>query len=396
MKYQSKNQVIEAAQKLGSSASTFRGAVKYLRANPPTSAFRAAKRRTPRWLSPSDAHRWNEIAGMERSEDYAARHNARLCIRYVGAKRLPRYLSDVDRKTIANHPANADFSRLSALPVYARGHYLPDDSPIRQIPRYARFVKKARTNKGHLVAFSSVATHAFSVCDFGRTRKNHTGEVSLYPGVRTESYERGRNPWGGKWVHSDYYADYTLIRAKDHGRVYGMYYVAPDRRTRTVYVSPNWLKIGAGSTPQRRKLDPPKVKPLPVHVQRRILSVPAALRIDFDREAKKLMVVDRFGEQYHLPEIRSADKARTQILEAVRGLRKRRAEKIRISDPSRVWVCIEDSYAAGNCRTMTDQFASEFFARIGAEGQVCVRGDLLLSVRDDAYTRRTVSYAATR
>jgi len=388
MKYRTKKSAIEAARAMGSSSKTFNGARSYLLAH----VDHPLTRHIP------GTWEWRSDRRTTRSQWYAHEHSRRLCVRYVGAKRLPRYLSESDRTIIRLHPAMEEMARLTAMPSFARAHYLPDDSPMHSIPRFSRFIREAEVAQGELVTFSSVATHAYRVCDFGRTRRNHKGFCSLSPGIRTESYQRGRNPWGGKWTHNDYYADYTLIRPPDHGRVYGMYYVAPDRQTRTVYVSPSWLKIGARTTPIRRQRKSPETKPLPVHVQRRILvaHVSAVLRIDYDRTAKKLMLIDSAGEQYHLAPIGTPDGAHRQVREAVSAFRKRRAERIAIKHPERIWVSVEDSYAAGNCRSMTDQFAAEFHAAIGALGPVCARADLLLSIRDDNYTRRAISYAATR
>jgi hypothetical protein len=59
-----------------------------------------------------------------------------------------------------------------------------------------------------------------------------------------------------------------------------------------------------------------------------------------------------------------------------------------------VWVSIEDSLAAGNCKSQTDAFASRVYSEIGHVGGL--RADVLIAMRDDIYTRRAVGQAIKR
>lgn len=59
-----------------------------------------------------------------------------------------------------------------------------------------------------------------------------------------------------------------------------------------------------------------------------------------------------------------------------------------------VWVSVDDSLAAGNCKSQTDAFASRVYAEIGQVGGL--RADVLLSLRDDVYARRAVGQAMKR
>ena len=85
-----------------------------------------------------------------------------------------------------------------------------------------------------------------------------------------------------------------------------------------------------------------------------------------------------------------AREARQRALSAT--LRKRAsAAKLRSA-----YVQVEDSLAAGNCKTETDAFAARAWREIGAVGPCAVRADLVVGLRDDAYTRRAVNLAVAR
>jgi len=380
MKYKTKQSVIDAAQNAGSTAKTYTGAKKYIMANT-ASVFDEPK--PDLWYRQTTQEQW-----------IAKDHERRLLARYVGMKRLPRYLSAENRLLILQHPANREMKRLQEKPVYVRAHYV---NYCSDFPRMQKFVRVAEKNRGELVEMDEIEKHSYSVCDFGRKKRTHCGDSCLSPGMRTESYDRGQNPWGGKWTHYDYYADYTLISPVNHGNNYSMYYVDADHNRHTVYVTQNYIKIGK-EEPQRRRIATPKTAKFPVHIQRRILSahVPGILSVDYDREEKSLMLVDGFGEQYHLPEIQTVKYAKNCVKNAIAAFRKRRAEKVKIDMPEKIWVSVEDSYDAGNCHTETNRFAAEVMKKIGADGHVCVRADVILAIRNDNYTRRAVSYAATR
>lgn len=70
-----------------------------------------------------------------------------------------------------------------------------------------------------------------------------------------------------------------------------------------------------------------------------------------------------------------------------------RQERIQVR---RVYVDLEDSYRAGNCHPMSDQYAQQIWRRIGAAGPCAVRADVILADRADLYTRRAITAAAAR
>jgi hypothetical protein len=113
------------------------------------------------------------------------------------------------------------------------------------------------------------------------------------------------------------------------------------------------------------------------------------------------MLVDGYGEQYHLTTVTGAADAAAQVRAAIAAFRIRRTEKKRelaeLASASGVWVSVEDSLRSGNCRSETDKFAAVLHRHIHAHGELgAVRGDVILAVRSDSYTRRAVAYAAAR
>lgn len=60
-----------------------------------------------------------------------------------------------------------------------------------------------------------------------------------------------------------------------------------------------------------------------------------------------------------------------------------------------VWVTIEDSRRAGNCAPATESVAAKIRRDLGGD-VYAVRGDCLLSVRDDVYARRAIAAAQQR
>jgi hypothetical protein len=61
-----------------------------------------------------------------------------------------------------------------------------------------------------------------------------------------------------------------------------------------------------------------------------------------------------------------------------------------------VYVAVEDSIAAGNCAPTTNQFAAQVWKQIGASGPCAVRADVVMTARDDSYTRRALGVAMSR
>lgn len=76
--------------------------------------------------------------------------------------------------------------------------------------------------------------------------------------------------------------------------------------------------------------------------------------------------------------------------------KKRSLDQMKTKPLNTVWVQLEDSLAAGNCRPSSEAFAKHIYKLLGATGPVAVRADFLLEQRNDIYTQRAVSAALCR
>lgn len=388
MKYNTTKDVIEEAARRGSTATTYKGAYRWLTKNLPA----------PIDIKGTD-YRQTYYRHIRRGSAYSSRaewqireHNRRLCARYVGMSRLPKHLSTTDRATIAAHPANREYVYLQTLPIYARAYYIKH---VEGIARFSRFVAEARRETGELRDWAEIAWDAYTRYDWGRLQVRTAGDCVAPENVGM--VQTGSNWDWNKRSTLQRRTDYSLIAPREHGNIYTMHYVDASRGVHLVRVSANFYRVDLEEIKRHTSQKPRKIV-LNIHTQRRILAphVPAVITVDYDRETNRLMLVDSHGERYHLNYVSDSGNAQRQVREAVTAFRKRRAEKIAITNPEQVWVQVEDSYNSGNCRSMTDSFAAEYLAKIGASGPVCTRADLLLSVRDDSYTRRAVSHAAAR
>lgn len=121
------------------------------------------------------------------------------------------------------------------------------------------------------------------------------------------------------------------------------------------------------------------------------------------RDRQGLVVLGRGDEEWHetvqtrdealrcLPRYRAAMHAR-RIAARAAALDTLIAER-----GDQIWVGIEDSVRAGNCRPMTEQFARDYAARVGAEGAIGgATAVAILAVRDDDFARRACRAAALR
>lgn len=90
------------------------------------------------------------------------------------------------------------------------------------------------------------------------------------------------------------------------------------------------------------------------------------------------------------------DKARAKVAKirtaAASLLLKKRHQ---INDAAAKWVTLDDSLNAGNCKAGTEAFVKKLEKEMRASGQIgAVRGDVILKIQDDIYTRRAVAVAA--
>ncbi|MGB0131510.1 hypothetical protein [Chlorobium sp.] len=89
------------------------------------------------------------------------------------------------------------------------------------------------------------------------------------------------------------------------------------------------------------------------------------------------------------------EKARTKVAkirsDAARLLLKKRHSLV---EAGQKWVTIDDSLKAGNCRVGTDAFVKKLEKKLNAQGPIgAVRGDIIIALQDDYYTRRAIAVA---
>jgi hypothetical protein len=113
----------------------------------------------------------------------------------------------------------------------------------------------------------------------------------------------------------------------------------------------------------------------------------------FHLDSEQLTAVARSGWMVVVDDVVDALGIRATLDAA----REWRSEMDRIVAKQNPWVMIEDSIGAGNCRPLTESFARELAERTGAHGEIgAARASLILSIRNDAFTRRAVRVAAHR
>jgi len=99
------------------------------------------------------------------------------------------------------------------------------------------------------------------------------------------------------------------------------------------------------------------------------------------------------GEHIKAPTLEAARKksAKSRKMALAATLAKRQMNR----SLKNIWVGLDDSFSAGNCKPSTmafyDKLKSIFGAEVGG-----LRADELLKIRDDIYTRRAVGAASKR
>lgn len=93
-----------------------------------------------------------------------------------------------------------------------------------------------------------------------------------------------------------------------------------------------------------------------------------------------------------------AAQARRKSLSSVLATRQeRRRQRAELASYANIWVGAQDSIEAGNCPQGTAQAEKKFRSAIHADGELGgIRADALLSLRDDTYVRRTIAVAMKR
>lgn len=94
---------------------------------------------------------------------------------------------------------------------------------------------------------------------------------------------------------------------------------------------------------------------------------------------------------------KKASAARKQAVAAtIRERQAKLTKRAGLAGVRGIFLATEDSIAAGNCQSATTQFAAQIWREIGASGPCAVRADVVLMARDDYYTRRALGAALAR
>jgi len=102
--------------------------------------------------------------------------------------------------------------------------------------------------------------------------------------------------------------------------------------------------------------------------------------------------IARGSDKYHF--LLKSERLINLAARAVNALNKRHFErKISGIDLKKIWVCVDDSLASGNCQLGTDNFFKQEFPVEKSAGCGALRSDYILSRRDDCFTRRAIRQA---
>jgi len=135
------------------------------------------------------------------------------------------------------------------------------------------------------------------------------------------------------------------------------------------------------------------------------------------KRAKFQLVVEYKNEEYHFGytlEMYSDRTLRKKIQEGIAYIKERRSRRAQeilknrlarriqkwLASPEKlkqVWVTVQDSLNAGNCKAQTMSVYETLQARLGTSKEIgAVRADYLLTIRDDFYAKRAIERAILR
>lgn len=274
MKYGSKDAVVAAAQAAGSTASTWRGARRYIldhvipRAGSHAPANGGRKTTRAEWYRSGHAHR-----AALRYESLAASmcHSLRLPTRdaLVAIKRLPSWLTATECRILAT--PRAAIATWRSRPLYARAYFsAPTGLPAKEIAL-------AEKHKGQLLNSTICGNYADRNYSWGGLRVHGPGEC-VEPGA-VGTRKTGSNSNWNKRSTLDRRTNYCLIypaRAdRETDGAWTGYLVTPTasgvpHRHQIIHRSAHFLLI-AGSRYDIAAAKPDAKRVLPAQVQRRIL-----------------------------------------------------------------------------------------------------------------------------
>ena len=342
-----KTQIIERARKMGSSATTFRGAVRFLRANLPSPRqLDHAGRRSVLYRTAEDRAKYDSIRSRARLDRFmTTRAEEYLSAgRFLQDRRKPVPLLDRDQ-----------YNSLAMEICKSLGLMTLDEAEALA-ESYDRQICEQ-------VASQLAADWPFRKSTTGWAGGQHSVTVTLAQSASIAG--GGVKVWSdnGKWSGSNSFATlqvtqraldlFPTLRTADGSIIIDAEIIGP----REYMIQ--WVAQGPGFN---------------------LRSESGFLIRGWHSTAKSILTARR-----------NAKAARTRTAE---GLLKQRARTKTIKQEwGSVFVSVDDSIAAGNCKPITEQFASKVYDLIGASGPCAVRADIVLALRDDHYVRRALAVA---
>jgi hypothetical protein len=288
---------------------------------------------------------------------------------------------------------------LVGLPVWiaaARWQASGDDwLHVYPEPAKAGFVADYRSELG-AIAHDSI--------DWGRNRKHSRGDSTAFaPRVREES--NGKSGWDRVvFRYADYLAVINPQRTKIAVQVRG-----EDKIQICAYRNRRFFFEGQLIAPPRRVSESYKLTIRDTMRRMRNAGFEAKLvRQTADmvssgsgeslrRGDLYCVVADGLGGWYHCQLSDSPERVRRALADRRINSRNAELDALIKSQPARIWVSVEDSLAAGNCKAGTQNFVSTVLEKLQPAGEIgAVRADVLLSIRNDDFTRRAARVAALR
>lgn len=252
------------------------------------------------------------------------------------------------------------------------------------------------------VRCQQIADLAFDNADWGRLRKRYSGDPSSTAGIRTQT--KGYGWYTVTW----HYADYVCRLSPTGKYVYIDY--GKGGQTRRVWRGKFLLADGTRCELARAPREP--VKPSLRHIARLYRQHGLNARLvrqtvnqigagsgEHDPNGNVMIIVvdDKCGGWYHVDHYMPIDRLRTMLERRRKTARAAEIDRYLDENGDKVWVSINDSLGAGNCSPGTNQFLNrltELLQPVGTLG--AVRADVILSLRDDIYTRRACQVAVLR
>lgn len=261
---------------------------------------------------------------------------------------------------------------------------------------------------GRKVDNNKLAGMAYEAVDWGRLRKRGTGKSSVW-GAHMREESNGKSGWDRVvWR----YADYGLVLSPDGKKIAvqvksgAKWQVRPVWRKRFQFAGQLVNMNDPFDNRYRIRLRDCKrllvAAGFDAYLARQSAEQISAGSGERGRDSdhKRVLVVNlgKYGYYHAVARADVVACVRSALAARKDSFRKEQIERF-LSSGGVVFVAIDDSLAAGNCRPGSDAFAEVVRKHLGVESADAigaVRSDVLLQLRDDQFVRRAIYSAAVR